>query len=227
MVLRGMSASTQRTIWAWVDWMTKVLGDVKDQVSPMMVAVLQDDFSVAVILEAMAGWLEALVVEKSTGELGIKMSLKEAASQPFSEVFSAIGATFDMRLGYVMVRPKDAVIRKLRGVVEGWGMDEMVRWEFDKVERLAGLIAYFVAFLDSREARQARSRVMGQLVVQLGVPAGIRFMRKQVRQGVVNILDVCERMEFGGMVRGAKWEHACLGFCAADARASVHWMLTG
>lgn len=149
------------------------------------------------------------------------------ASQPLSEVVSEISATFDMRLGSVMVRPNDLVIRKLREMAEGWGMNEMVRWEVVKVERLAGLVSYIVEFLDSHEVRQARWRVMGQLEVQPGVPTGVRFMRKQVRQGVLNIFEACGKMEFGGMVRCARGLHAGMGVCAADARESVDRKLTG
>lgn len=97
----------------------KAFGDIKDQVRPLMVAVLQDDFTVAAISEEVAGRLEDWVVEKLTGELGIKLSQKEATSQPFYKVFSAIGATFDLRLRSLMVRPNDPVIQKLGEMVEG------------------------------------------------------------------------------------------------------------
>lgn len=51
-----------------------------------------------------------------------------------------------------------------------WGIEEMLRWDFDKVEGLAGLVSYIATFLDSRKARQGRWKVMGQLTVQPGVP---------------------------------------------------------
>lgn len=102
----------------------------------------------------------------------------------------------------------------------------MVRWRFEKVERLAGLVSDIVAFLDSRKGRQARWRMMGQLSVQPGVPAGVRFMRKSVRQGLVHILGACDKLEFGGMVRCARGVHAGMGFCAADARESVECDVT-
>lgn len=50
-----------------------------DQTRPMMVAVLQGDYTVAEISKV-AGWLEKWVVEKLTGGLGIKLLQKEAAS---------------------------------------------------------------------------------------------------------------------------------------------------
>lgn len=74
----------------------------------MMVAVLQDDFGVATVSVEVAGWLKGRTVEKLSGDLGIKLSQKEAASQPVVEVFSAIGATFDMKAGMTVVRPKQA-----------------------------------------------------------------------------------------------------------------------
>lgn len=55
-----------------------------------------------------------------------------------------------------MVRSNNPVIRKLRKMVEVWGREEMVRWDFEKVARVVGLVSLVVAFLDSRDARQAR-----------------------------------------------------------------------
>lgn len=42
-------------------------------------------------------------MEKLTGELGIKLSQKEAGSKPFAEVFSATGATFVLTVGSTRV----------------------------------------------------------------------------------------------------------------------------
>lgn len=39
--------------------------------------------------------------------------------------------------------------------------------------------------------------MMGLLAVQPGVPAGIKFMRKEMRQGLVGILDACEKIKLG------------------------------
>lgn len=46
--------------------------------------------------------------------------------------------------------------------------------------------------------------MMGQLKVQPGVPAGIRFLRMELRKALAGILEACEKMEFGGMVQCAK-----------------------
>lgn len=59
------------------------------------------------------------------------------------------------------------------------------------------------------------------------VYTGIRFLRENVRQGIVDIPEACDRDEFGGMVRCAKGLHAGKGFCAADARAAVDCKLMG
>lgn len=155
----------------------------------MMAAVLQDSFNVTTISVEVAGWLEEWVVEKLTGVLRIKLSQKEADLQPFAEVPSAIGETFDMRAGMTMVRPNKPVVDKLMEVVTTRGSEEIVRWESDKVEWLAGLESYIAAFYGF--ARQARWKVMGQLAVQLGLRAGNIFIRREVRQGLVGILDAC------------------------------------
>lgn len=76
-----------------------------------------------------------LVVKKLTGELEITLLEKMAASEPFAEISSAIGATFDQRSGSTMVRTNKPVIEELRAMVPAWSMDKMVRWEFEKVER--------------------------------------------------------------------------------------------
>lgn len=227
LVLKGMSASTEKVIAAWIRWWVVAFRDFKDQNRPMIVAVLQDDFRVAAISEKVAHWLEEGVLGKLTSELCIKLSQKKSASEPFAEVFSAIGATFETRDGSIMVRPKKPVVEKVREMVSAWGMDEMVPWDFDKVERLAGLVFYIVEFLDSRKAIKARWRIMGQLAAQPGVPVGIRFMGKDVIQGLVNILGACDKKEFGGMMRCARGVHPGKGFCAADARAAADCNLTG
>lgn len=141
-----------------------------------MVAVLQDNFSVAAISEEMVSWLEGWVVKQLTSELGIQLLQEKATSEPFAEVFSAIDATFDMRTGSTMVRPNKPVVDKLREMV-AWDEGEMVRWEFDRVERLADLVSYIAYFLDSRMTRQARWKMIGQLASQPKVPEGIWFMR--------------------------------------------------
>lgn len=69
------------------------------------------------------------------------------------------------------------------------------------MRRFGGLISYIVAFLDSRKARQARWMMMGQLAAQLGVPAGLIFLREEVRKGLVDILEACVKKEFRRMVR--------------------------
>lgn len=97
-------------------------------------------------------------------------------------------------------------------------MDEAVCWEFDDVERLAGLVSYIVTFSDSRKARQARWRRMAQLAVQPGVAAGISFMRKEVRKRLADILQACDKREFGRMIWCARGVEAGKGLCAADAR---------
>lgn len=122
----------------------------------MIVAVLQDDFTVAAISEEVAGCLDGWVVKELTGVLGNKLSQKEAASEPFAKVYSAIRAIFDTRLGSTMVRPNRPVVKRLRAMVSTWSLDEIARWEVDNVERLAGLVYYIVAYLDSRKVGQAR-----------------------------------------------------------------------
>lgn len=112
-----MSDSTQKIVEAWIKWRKAAFGDIKDQIRPMMVASQQDDFTAAVISEEVAAWLEEWVVGKLTGELGIKLSQKEVASQPLAEILSAIGATLDLRVGSTMVRPNSSVVEKLRGKV--------------------------------------------------------------------------------------------------------------
>lgn len=82
------------------------------------------------------------------------------------EVFSAIGATLDLRAGSTMVRPNTPIVEKLRVVVSGWKVGEIARWEVADVERLAGLVSSIVAFLGSRKARQTRWSMMGQLAAQ-------------------------------------------------------------
>lgn len=144
----------------------------------------------------MAGWLDEWVMEKSTGALGIKLSQKEAALNPFGDVFSAIGATFDMRVGSAMVMPNTPVVEKLRVMVSNWRPGEMARWEAGDVERWVGLVSYIVAFLGSRKAKQARWRMIRKLKAQPAVPAGLRFVRQEVRPGLVEILEECDRRNF-------------------------------
>lgn len=62
-----------------------------------------------------------------------------------------------------MVRPNKPMIDKLREMVAAWGNDEVARWDFDRVKRLAGLLSYIAGCLDSRKARPARWRRMGSL----------------------------------------------------------------
>lgn len=72
-----------------MEWRAKISGDVKDETRPIMVPVLQDNFSVAVVSEINADWLEEWVGVKLMDELGIKLPQKKAASKPFAQVFSA------------------------------------------------------------------------------------------------------------------------------------------
>lgn len=65
--------------------------------------------------------------------------------------------------GVTMVQPNKPVIGKLRDILEAWEKNEVVRLEFERVERLAGLVSYTAAFLDSRRARKARWKMIWQL----------------------------------------------------------------
>lgn len=129
-----------------------------------------------------------------------------------------------------MVIQNRPVIENLRAMVSAWSSNEMARWEVDDGERLTSLVSCIVAFLDSRNARQARWRMMRQLASQPGVLEGLRFIRREVRQGLVDIIEACEKKEFRGMFRCAKGVQAGKGFCAqshaADAWAAVDFKWT-
>lgn len=64
--------------------------------------------------EEVTAWLEDWAVSKLMGELGIRLSEKDAETQPFPEVFSAIGAAFDAMAGAPKVSPNQPVTDKLR-----------------------------------------------------------------------------------------------------------------
>lgn len=67
---------------------------------------------------------------------------------------------------------------------------------------------------------------MGVAGAAAGVPTGIRFMRTDVRQGLVDLLEGCDKVKFGRMVRCASGVHIGKGFCEAKARAAVDCKVT-
>lgn len=108
-----------------------------------MVAVLQDEFTVEIIADEEGAWVEDWMVGKLTGELGIKLSQKKAATRPFAEVVSGIGAP--------NVWLNQHVVVSWEHMVGAWDENEVVGWDVDKVERMAGLVSYIAAFLDTKE----------------------------------------------------------------------------
>lgn len=159
--------------------------------------------------------------EDVAGELGIELSRKKASSEPFAEVFSAIGATFDLRVGAPKVRPNKPVVNKLREMVTACGDELIMRWELDKVKRLAELLSYLATFPDSRKIRKAWWKMMGQLATPPRLPSGIWFMRRGVRKGCFTCLELATREK--GVVwmlrqRCARGEEILLGGCADGSR---------
>lgn len=75
-----------------------------------MVTVLQGDFTLATCTEEVPAWLEGCVVNKLTCKQGIKLSQKDATTQPFAEVLSTIGEMFDARVEAPKVSPNKPVI---------------------------------------------------------------------------------------------------------------------
>lgn len=119
-ILEGMSRLTQDIVSVWVEWTRQAVRSIQNHIRPFLVQILQDGFTIPTITEEVATWLEVWVVKKLAEELGIKLSQKKLANQPFAEVFSAIGATFDTRVGQTKVSPNKPVIDKLRLMLVEW-----------------------------------------------------------------------------------------------------------
>lgn len=95
--LASMSETTRGIVDRWVARRLKAIPGIPDQARPAFFAVLQDDFTVAVIGAELVSWLEAQVYSALESELQIQLSRKPAASVPFDRAFSGIGATYTLQ----------------------------------------------------------------------------------------------------------------------------------
>ena len=218
-----ISRAALQCIEKWQAQRRAVYGDIVDQLRPVGLIRVSDDWTIVGIGQEVVDAFDKLIDVVLCGELGVAMSPKPAANAPPASECESVGARYTARGGTVRIAPRLQIVEKyvdrardfLSKVNAATGVS--AKLEHKELERFIGLHGYVCSFVP--RGNGLRNSLTSILKPQPNVKHDVRLVRKNgtAVEDVKIMLDKCQRSDFMYPLRSPKVIYGGRLDLAADA----------